>query len=1119
MRKIKNLFLKSVTFLLLLTIIGPVPLPAFAQASQDEIWHYEIMDEEYISIVDEEGYCAYYGSEEVLEIPSEIDGYIVKEIGPYALYNCGISEISIPDTVTGIAENAFDGNDDIVIKSSCGSYVEKWAKNKGFEFLSNKHSYEAEGICVGKDDVIEAGFDLAISSSNNSIDICWDEQENASYYDLYRKEDDSSFNKIATVISDNYTDNPTANSNVSYSLLAYDENGECIASSNTAKIFIPRKASLTITNTNAGMQLSWAAVNGADKYIVYMKKTDGSYTKLSSQTDTTYTYASAESGNKYTYMVETYAGKIKSQSLDKSLIFLSSIKPTLAITVDGVNLSWTAVSGAKGYTIYRKAAGESKYTVLSKTTLKSYEDKTAVSGTMYYYAVRAYNGSVMGYYTASKTTFLSSPVMSINTSLKGVNIHWNKVNGAEGYYVYRKEIGGKYKVIATVTDNSYLDPATFNAKTYLYAVRAYIGTIRSCYYEETIKLPPYAGIDVSRYNGNINFAKAKADGIDFVMIRCGTSYGHTYNKDIRFDDNYRNAKKAGLLVGAYFYSYALTTAQAKTEANWCMKMIEGKSFEYPIAFDIEDHTQEKLSMAQLSAIIKTFCDTLEANGYKVCVYSSLNWYKDKINSTVKDSYDLWVAQWYKECTLNHEYTLWQYTSSGSVNGISGRVDLDWGYTDYEKTMAEGGYNGYAKDPDSPNLTLTNTLDGIQLSWEAVKGAGGYYIYRGSGIGYYSLLATSYDGIKYLDSDVKSGTSYKYKIVPINGDSETSYPEKTIVCLSTPEIKLANAVWGSKITWSKVDGASGYYIYRKVEGGSYSRIKKIDSGSVTSYYDTTAESGTKYIYAVKAYSGKTMSAFTYSDLFRLSSASLSLTNTAKGINLSWTKVSGAESYYIYRKETDGSYSRIAKTSSLTYLDETTKSGVSYTYAVRAYADGFLSSYEEVEILRLDAPSISLNNKEKGIKISWAKVAGAKGYIVYRKAAGENSYTKLGSGTNLYYTDKTAKAGVTYTYAVKAYNGTYKSAYLAAKTIRLTEPTLTLSNTKSGPKAQWTKVSGAGGYYVYRKTSTGSYSKIATTKSLSYVDKTAKKGTKYTYAVRAYNGNVRSSYTEVSIKCVK
>ena len=201
----------------------------------------------------------------------------------------------------------------------------------------------------------------------------------------------------------------------------------------------------------------------------------------------------------------------------------------------------------------------------------------------------------------------------------------------------------------------------------------------------------YSGIDVSFAQGNINWKKVKTD---FVIIRDG--YGKNSSQvDTKFERNYSECKKYGIPCGAYHYSYATSIEGAAKEADFCISLIKGKQFEYPIFFDIEDSSQAGLSKTTITDIINTFCARIKAAGYYPAVYASKYWLDSKIDSA-KLEWDVWVAQWNSTCTYKGKYTMWQYSDKGSINGISGRVDLDYCYKDYPSLMKKEGRNGYTK---------------------------------------------------------------------------------------------------------------------------------------------------------------------------------------------------------------------------------------------------------------------------------------------------------------------------------------------------------------------------------------------------------------------------------------
>lgn len=343
--------------------------------------------------------------------------------------------------------------------------------------------------------------------------------------------------------------------------------------------------------------------------------------------------------------------------------------------------------------------------------------------------------------------------------------------------------------------------------------------------------------------------------------------------------------------------------------------------------------------------------------------------------------------------------------------------------------------------------------------------------------------------------------------------------------SIPKLSsVSNTTSGIQLKWSKVTDATGYILYRKTSSGSWSRIADIKNGSTVSYIDKTAKSGTTYTYTIRAYSGRYMSDWkTTKTIKRLVDPTVSATsNITAGVQVKWSKVTGATGYIVYRKTGTGSWSRVADIksgSTVSYTDKTAKSGTTYTYTVRAYSGSTMGDWSSTKtVKRLADPTVSsASNITAGVQVKWAKTAGATGYIVYRKI-GTGSWSRLAtikSGSTTSYTDKSAKSGINYSYTVRAYNGSTMSDWHNSKTVkRLSNPAVTsASKTSNGINVKWSKVTGATGYIVYRKTAKGSWSRLATIKSgstTSYTDTRASKGVTYTYIVRAYNGSTMSSF---------
>lgn len=204
------------------------------------------------------------------------------------------------------------------------------------------------------------------------------------------------------------------------------------------------------------------------------------------------------------------------------------------------------------------------------------------------------------------------------------------------------------------------------------------------------------GIDVSKHQGVINWNKVKGNA-DFAIIRAG--YGRVITqKDTRFESNYAGAKAAGIPVGAYWYSYAKTVAQAKIEASVCLQAIKGKRFEYPIYFDIEDKTQAGLSKATLTAMCVAFCEELEKAGYFVGVYANTDWFLNRLDhAALSKAYTIWLADYRTNYNKALKRDIHQYTSKGRIPGITGNVDLNRCTVNFPAIIKKAGLNGYQKE--------------------------------------------------------------------------------------------------------------------------------------------------------------------------------------------------------------------------------------------------------------------------------------------------------------------------------------------------------------------------------------------------------------------------------------
>lgn len=181
-------------------------------------------------------------------------------------------------------------------------------------------------------------------------------------------------------------------------------------------------------------------------------------------------------------------------------------------------------------------------------------------------------------------------------------------------------------------------------------------------------------IDVSCWQVGVDYNKVKSSGINVVLIRAG--FGREANqKDNQFETHYKNAKAAGLKIGVYWYSYAEGISDAANEANACLACLNGRKLDLPVYFDLEEPWQQSFGKATLTAMAEKFCDTIKKYGYRAGVYANAYWFSQCLNySTLYNKYSIWLAQWASYHTIKCD--IWQYSETGSVNGVSGNVDMN-----------------------------------------------------------------------------------------------------------------------------------------------------------------------------------------------------------------------------------------------------------------------------------------------------------------------------------------------------------------------------------------------------------------------------------------------------------
>lgn len=199
------------------------------------------------------------------------------------------------------------------------------------------------------------------------------------------------------------------------------------------------------------------------------------------------------------------------------------------------------------------------------------------------------------------------------------------------------------------------------------------------------------GIDVSGWQGDINFKKVAQDNVDFVIVKAG----YTTSTVDSWEKNYTNAKHNGLKVGAYWYSTATTIDEVMAEIKAFKKALKGKELDYPVYYDIEEQSTFAEGKAFVTKMVETFCEEMKKDKFYPGIYCSTYWYENYVEESTRKKHPAWIADYRGKCYYTGDIGIWQW-GVGNVSGISGDVDMNTSYVDYSVEIKANGYNGFNK---------------------------------------------------------------------------------------------------------------------------------------------------------------------------------------------------------------------------------------------------------------------------------------------------------------------------------------------------------------------------------------------------------------------------------------
>ena len=462
------------------------------------------------------------------------------------------------------------------------------------------------------------------------------------------------------------------------------------------------------------------------------------------------------------------------------------------------------------------------------------------------------------------------------------------------------------------------------------------------------------------------------------------------------------------------------------------------------------------------------------------------------------------------------------------------------WTAYESKMSDTDYNAapVVPKPTVPaNVTLGDAkvvTGGIQVTWNETDGAAKYKVYRKDAANTVWKVIAIVTGTSYVDKSAAAGVTYSYTVRGVGADGELSPGfDRTGVSATIPKptapanVTLGDAkvvTGGIQVTWNEADGAAKYKVYRKDAANTVWRVIATVTG--TSYVDKSAAAGVTYSYTVRGvdadgelspgYDRTGVSATIPKPTTPANVTLGSAKVVSGGIQVTWQQADGAVKYKVYRKDAMNTvWKVIATVTGTSYVDKSAAAGVTYSYTVRGVdADGELSpGFDRTGVsATISAPTnvklVGAKAVNGGIQVTWQQANGAVKYKVYRKDTANTDWKVIATVSSASYVDRTTKIGTKYTYTVRgvaADGKTLSPGYDKTGVSATAAPAnVTMGSAKavnSGIQVTWQRAEDAAKYRVYRKDAANTgWKAIATVSDTSYVDKTAKIGTKYTYTVR-------------------
>lgn len=1100
-----------------------------ANINVTEDFAYNILDDGTIEIT------AYTGTKTSLSVPDSINGYTVSRIGEFAFNgNSTILTINIPMTVKSIGAYAFANT--------------RIRNIKGAEGLTNIEEGAFNGNSGLRKLIIPTGVisigDAAFMSCSSITDVEFPEGltviGNKAFYNCEFLDEVTFPMTLAHLGEAAFKADPRLlSATVPISLInnVYEsfDNAVSISYMGAKSISILsfiRKNQKTVT-------LGWNDVEGASKYAIARKiETDTSFKRIKTVTETEASVLAGTSGLTSSFMVFALDEKGKTICESEAVsILLSNIEtPSIASVTQKTSSTATMVlnkvSNVNGYEVYRSDKKNGNYTLLKSVTLTSFVNSGLIPGGDYYYKVRAYvegtdssrtysNWSDV-YYFHMPYKYMTAPngVTVRQTTSSASEVVWNTVDGADGYIVYRSMNGGSFQKLKEVSTTQVQNVSLKVGNSYQYKVSAF-------FYDQGVQIvgsqSDVSGITVQAI-ATPKITEILQDRTMTVSLKWSSVKGATgYSV-------YRSTSENG--------TYQELKNVTTTETLNYTDLDVGTTYYYRVKAYVTDDSGDTV-YSEMSPVASITISSVA----KVATVSATQTSSSQIKVSWKtlssvDGYEVWFS-----ANNENNYVLAADSTATStvVSNLNGAITY---YFKVRAYILNGSERVYGEVSDTVECTILSTpvLSVVEQSgstladllWNKVDGADGYEIWRRSGNGEFKLLKTVKSNTTTCYS-LTANTLYLFKVraykLNETGNKEYSFYSNVgrvrilgITTISSIERKGDSAV---ALTWNKVEGATGYEVYRSdTIDGVFKKVKTTTDTTVTHYGLTI---GNEYYFKVIPYSmvnsvqqnGKASTAKGIRMLEKPVISTVEQTGSGS-ITLAWNAVPNATAYKVFRSNAStGTYTCIKTVTDTEATALGLTAGKLWYFKIVAISEEDGNTYESQEsairsiyLTTLAKPSVSSieQSSATAVKVTWNRVTNAKGYEVVRATSEDGPYVSLKTveGQTLTTTNIALTAGHTYYYKVRPYviltsgakaYGMYSDA-VGAKIVTAPKITGLYQMGESSAVVEWSSVTGATSYRVYRATSaSGTYRLIKSTSDTTVINSGLTAENTYYYKVAA------------------